>query len=103
MRRQIHPIRLLIAMLMMFGMLSFSGTYALAGEEAPDGTPDSGNGTAVAEEPDDTDDSSVSALPETGNAPESDTGQSALMIGALAAVFLVLVAVVLRRMRLDQR
>ncbi len=100
MRRHTHPFRVLLAVLMMFGFLSFTGTYALAGEEAPDGTPGAGDATAVAE-PDDTDESSVSALPETGNGPESDNSGSILMIAAIAAVFLVLVAVILRRLRLN--
>jgi amino acid transporter len=97
MRRHTHPLRVLLAMLMMFGILSFTGTYALAGEEVPDGTP-AGDGTAVAE-PDDTGGSSVSALPETGNGPESDNSGSILMIVALAAILLVAVAVAMRRLR----
>jgi amino acid transporter len=100
MRRHTNPLRVLLAMMMMLGFLSFSGTYALAGDEVPDGTP-SGDGTAVAE-PDDTGGSSVSALPETGNGPESDNSGSILMIAAIAAILLVVVAVALRRMRLNE-
>ena len=44
----------------------------------------------------------MSALPETGNGPESDNSGSILMIAAIAAILLVAVAVALRRMRLNE-
>ena len=43
----------------------------------------------------------MNALPETGNGPESDNSGSILMIAAIASILLVLVAVLLRRLRLN--
>lgn len=91
--------RLLVAIVMMLGMVVFASNAVMAQD---DGTP-AADGTPVAEEPADEgeDEAAVSALPETGNGPQSDDGQSYLLIAGVAVLALAAAATVVRRARLN--